>query len=74
MPIAAARASSRDQGHRRAMQSLLSDKLPRADRHHLGLRRRLDEIDTPYRIPCRQAEGGTPIIFLKARLKAASDS
>jgi hypothetical protein len=27
-----------------------------------------------YRIPCRHADGGTPIIFLKARLKAASDS
>jgi hypothetical protein len=36
--------SSRDQDHRRALQSFLSGKLPRADRHHLGFRRRLDAV------------------------------
>src|SRR5712672_200319 len=36
--------SCRDQDHRRALQSLLSGKLPRADRHHLGLRRGLNAI------------------------------
>src|SRR6266568_3307645 len=44
MPIVATGLSSRDQDHRRALQSLLSGKLPRADRHHLGLRRRLDAV------------------------------
>ena len=38
MPIAATGFSFHDQDHRRALQSLLSGKLPRADRHHLGLR------------------------------------
>jgi hypothetical protein len=44
MPIVAERVSCRDQGHRRALQSLTSRKLPRADRHHLGLRRGLNAI------------------------------
>src|ERR1700675_1325535 len=44
MPIAATGFSCRDQNHRRALQSLLSGKLPRADRHHLGLRRGLNAI------------------------------
>src|ERR1700754_404978 len=44
MPIAATEFSRRDQDHRRALQSLLSGKLPRADRHHLGLRRGLNAI------------------------------
>ena len=43
-PIVATGDGCRDQGHRRALQSLFSDKLPRADRHHLGLRRRLDAV------------------------------
>jgi hypothetical protein len=38
MLIVATRSSCRDQDHRRALQSLLSGELPRADRHHLGLR------------------------------------
>src|SRR6202008_4545914 len=33
--------SCRDQDHRRALQPLRSGKLPRADRHDLGLRPRL---------------------------------
>ena len=43
-PIAATGVSCRDQDRRRAVQSLLSDKLPRTDRHHLGLRRGLDAV------------------------------
>ena len=35
--------------------------------------RNLGTIDC-HRIPCCHADGGTPIIFLNARLKAASDS
>ena len=38
MPIVATGFSCRDQDHRGALQSLLSGKLPRADRHHLGPR------------------------------------
>jgi hypothetical protein len=34
----------RDQDRRRALQSLLSGQLPRAYRHHLRLRRRLDAV------------------------------
>jgi hypothetical protein len=44
MPIIAAGCSRRDQDHRRALQSLLSGKLSRADRHHLGLRRGLNAV------------------------------
>src|SRR6266403_5425952 len=44
MPIVATGFSCRDKDHRRALQSLLSGKLPRADRHHLGLRRGLNAI------------------------------
>jgi len=36
MPIVAAEFSCRDQDHRRTLQSLLSRRLPRADRHQLG--------------------------------------
>ena len=43
MPIATG-GSCRDRDHRRALQSLVSGKLLRADRHHLGLRRRLDAV------------------------------
>jgi len=39
MPVMAMELSCRDQDHRRALQSLLTGKLPRADRHHFGLRR-----------------------------------
>jgi hypothetical protein len=42
--MAATGVSGRDQDHRRALQPFLSDKLPRADRHHLGLRRRFDAV------------------------------
>ena len=34
----------RDQDHRRSLQSFFSGNLPRANRHHLGLRRRLDAV------------------------------
>src|SRR6202035_2132384 len=44
MPIVATGWSCRDQDYRRALQSLLSGNLPRADRHHLGLRWRLDTV------------------------------
>ena len=44
MPMAATGVSGRDQDHRRALQPFFSDKLPRADRHHLGLRGRLDAV------------------------------
>src|SRR5882672_481575 len=44
MPIIATGYSCRDQDHRRALQSLLSGKLSRADRHHLGLRRGLNAL------------------------------
>jgi hypothetical protein len=37
MPIVATGLSCRDKDHRRALQSLLTGKLPRADRHHFGL-------------------------------------
>jgi len=43
MPIAAT-GISRDQDHRRALQPILAGRLPRADRHHVGLRRRLDDF------------------------------
>src|SRR5215510_4138679 len=49
-PIAATGVSCRDQDHRRALQSLLSDELPRTDRDHLGLRRRLAAV-----LPCGRA-------------------
>ena len=39
MPVAATAGPYRDQDHRRALQSLLPGRLPRADRHHLRLRR-----------------------------------
>jgi hypothetical protein len=45
MPVVATGFSCRD--HRRALQSLLLGKLPRADRHHFGLRRGLHAI-LPY--------------------------
>ena len=44
MPFVATGFSCRDQDHRRALQSLLPGKLPRADRHHLRLRRGLNAI------------------------------
>jgi hypothetical protein len=44
MPFVATGFSYRDQDHRRALQSLLSGKLSRADSHHLGLRRGLNAI------------------------------
>ena len=66
MPIVATGLSCRDQDHRRALQSLLSGKLPRADRDHLGLRRRLDAVLPDGRAaarrvdeePSRRAPGG----------------
>src|SRR6478609_3614895 len=54
----------RDQDHRGAVQPLLSGKLPRADRHHLGLRRRLDAVLPDGRAAARRvdepASGRTP--------------
>ena len=44
MLIVATGFSCRDQDHCRALQSLSTGKLPRADRHHFGLRRRLDAV------------------------------
>ena len=44
MPIVAAGFSCRDQDYRRALQSVLSGELLRADRHHLGLRWGLNAI------------------------------
>src|SRR6202011_3460729 len=56
MLIAAMEFSCRDQDHRRALQSLLSGKLPRADRHHLGLRRRLDAVLPDGRAAARRVD------------------
>jgi hypothetical protein len=56
MPIAVTGGSSRDQNHSRALQSLFSDKLPRADRHHLGLRRRLDAVLPDGRAAARRVD------------------
>ena len=53
MRTAATGISCRDQDYRRALQSLLSDKLPRADRYHLGLRRSLHAV-----LPDRRAAIG----------------
>src|SRR6476661_9396352 len=56
MPIVATGFSCRDQDHRRALQSLRSGKLPRADRHHLGLCRRLDAVLPDGRTAARQVD------------------
>jgi hypothetical protein len=55
MPIATG-SCCRDQDHRRALQSLLSGKLPRADCHHLGLRRRLDAVLSNGRAAARRVD------------------
>src|SRR5258708_31934387 len=57
MPIAAM-GFYRDQDHRRALQSLLSGKLPRADRHHLGLGHRLDAVLPDGRAAARRVDEG----------------
>src|SRR6059036_1588136 len=44
VPIMATGCPCRDQDHRRTLQSLLSGRLPRADRHHIGLRSGLNAI------------------------------
>src|SRR4030088_1386900 len=44
MSVVATGFSCRDQDHRRALQSLLPGKLPRADRHHLRLRSGLNAV------------------------------
>ena len=49
---------SRDQDHRRALQSVLSGKLPRADRHHLGLRQCLDAVLPDGRAAARRVDEG----------------
>ena len=56
MPLAATGAC-RDRDHRRALQSLLSGKLPRADRHHFGFRRRLDAVLPDWRTAARRVDG-----------------
>src|SRR3981081_158236 len=56
MPIVATGFSCRDKDHRRALQSLLSGKLPRADRHHLGLRSRLDAVLPDGRAAARRVD------------------
>jgi hypothetical protein len=64
MHIVATGFCGRDQDHRRALQSLLSGKLPRGDRHHLGLRGRLDAVLHDGRAAARRvdeaASGRTP--------------
>jgi hypothetical protein len=57
MPIAAV-GLSRDQDHRRALQSVLSGRLPRADRHHLGFRQRLDAVLRDGRAAARRVDEG----------------
>src|SRR5260370_18904296 len=56
MPIVATGFSRRDKDHRRARQSLLSGKLPRADRHQLGLRGRLDAVLPDGRAAARRVD------------------
>src|SRR4030088_471694 len=56
MPIVATGFSCRDKNRRRALQSLLSGKLPRADRHHLGLRSRLDAVLPDGRAAARRVD------------------
>ena len=56
MPIVATGFSCRDKDHRGALQSLLSGKLPRADRHHLGLRSRLDAVLPDGRAAARRVD------------------
>src|SRR5882757_4372576 len=56
MPIAATGLSCRDQDHRRALQSLRSGKLPRTDRHHLGLRWSLDAVLPDGRAAARRVD------------------
>ena len=56
MPIVATGFSCRDQDHRGALQSLLSGKLPRADRYHLGLRQRLDAVLPDGRAAARRVD------------------
>ena len=64
MPIVATGFSCRDQDHRGALQSLFSGKLPRADRHHLGLRWGLNAILPDGRTAARgvdEAESGQAV-------------
>src|SRR3954453_8084754 len=56
MPVAATRPCCHDQDHRRALQSFLSGKLPRADCHHLGLRRGLDAVLPDGRAAARRVD------------------
>ena len=56
MPIVLTGLSCRDQDHRRALQSLLSGKLPRADRDHLGLRWRLGAVLPDGRAAARRVD------------------
>src|ERR1700758_956654 len=58
--------SCHDQNHRRALQSLLFSKLPRADRHHLRLRRRLAEVLPNGRAAARRVDEATPAERLAA--------
>ena len=59
-PIATMWCSRHDQDHRRALQPLLSRKLPRADRHHVGLRRRLNAVLPDGRAAARRVDAATP--------------
>ena len=56
MRIAATGLSCRDQDHRRALQSLHPGKLPRADRYHVGLRRRLGAVLPDGRAAARRVD------------------
>ena len=49
-------------------------KISRKQKREHGRIETLCATYRPGRSPLRQREGGTPIIFLKARLNAASDS
>jgi hypothetical protein len=44
MPIAVMEFFGRDHDYRRALRPFLSDRLPRAHRHHFGFRRRLGAV------------------------------
>lgn len=59
MPIAATGVCDRDHDHRRALQSLLAGKLPRADRHQLGLRSSFDAVLPDGRAPAGRVDEAT---------------
>ena len=60
MPIVATGFSCRDQDHRRPLQSLLSGKLLRGNRHHLELRCGVHAILLDGRAAARGVDEGAP--------------